>query len=329
MKAVICKAYGSTDVLEIREFPLPTPNNNEILVKVHATTVTPGDYRMRSFTVPRLFWIPARFALGLTKPKNNILGFELSGVVESIGRDVTRFKVGDAVYASTYDVNFGGHAEYKCLPEDVTVALKPANLSVEQATAIPFGGITALNFLHTVESKSGQKILINGASGAVGTYAVQLANHYGMDVTAVCSGKNAELVKSLGAHQVIDYTHEDFRNNGEMYDVFFDAIGKTTLSQVWRSIKPNGIYLHTVMFIPGLADIWHSKRRGVRIVGGTPAGPANPLIVLKELIEAGTIKPIIDRTYRLDEIADAYHYVETGHKVGNVVIKVVNEGESS
>lgn len=322
MKVVICTKYGSPEVLQLKEVEKPVPKDNEVLIEVHATTVTSGDVRVRSFTVPLSYWLFARIALGLRKPKNPILGSELAGEIEAVGKDVKLFKKGDQIFAYTGH-NGGAYAEYLCMPENGCLAIKPANVTFEEAAAIPFGGNTALHFLRQGNIQSGQKVLIYGASGAVGTYAVQLAKYFGAEVTGVCSATNLELVKSLGADKVIDYTKEDFTISGETFDVIFDAVGKSYFSGCMRSLKNEGIYLQAVA-TPALSVRmrWASMTSSKKLIGGTATPKTENLIFLKELVEAGKIKPVIDRCYSLEQIADAHRYVEAGHKKGNVVITV-------
>ena len=322
MKAIVCTRYGPPEVLQLKEVSQPTLGDNDVLIKVHATTVTSGDSRMRSFKVPLSFWLPARMALGLRKPNNPILGAELAGEIESAGKDVKLFKKGDQVFAYPGH-NGGAYGEYICMSEKGCLAIKPANMTFEEAAAIPFGGNTALHFLRKGNIRSGQKVLIYGASGSVGTFAVQLARYFGAEVTGVCGTTNLELVTSLGADKVIDYTKGDFTKNGETYDVIFDAIGKSSFSGCMRSLKKEGIYLHAVatpavMLRMRLASMKSSKK----LIGGTAIPDIENLIFLKELVEAGKIKPVIDRCYPLDRMAEAHRYVDRGHKKGNVVITI-------
>ena len=312
MKAIVYTEYGPPEVLRLQEVEKPAPRDNEVLVKVYATTVTIGDTIMRSFNLPIPGWqkLLARLYLGIRSPKRPILGMELAGDIESVGRKVTRFKPGDPVFASTFAVNFGGYAEYKCLPENGVLALKPANLSYEEVAAVPGAGQTAWQCLKKGKIQPGQKVLIYGASGAVGTYAVQLASrHFGAEVTGVCSGANLELVKSLGAAKVMDYTRQDFTQGGATYDVIFDAVGKLLPAQGKKALKPGGIYLNV-----------HVDSDG--------GDKLENLLVLKELVDAGKVKPAIDRVYPLEQIVEAHRYVEQGHKKGNVVITVEHSDKS-
>jgi len=302
MKAIVATQYGGPEVLQLKDIEKPTPKDNEILIKVHATTVTAGDFRMRSFTVPAAFWIPARLALGVTKPKNPIYGMELAGEVEAVGKSVTRFKVGDQVFASTLTEKFGAYAEYKAFPEQGMVVLKPANMTYEEAAAIPIGATTALRLLRKGNIKRGQKVLIYGASGSVGTYAVQLAKFFEAEVTAVCSRSNIDMVKWLGTDHVIDYTKDDFSSIDERYEVIFDTLAKFPKSQYSKVLAPNGTYLSMAKL-----DTKESM---------------DNLVFIKELIEAGKINAVIDRCYPLEQMVEAHRYVDSGHKKGNVVITV-------
>lgn len=310
MKAILYTKYGPPEVLRLSDFPKPTPHDNEVLVKVYATTVTIGDTIMRSLNIPVPGWqkVMARLYLGWSKPKRPILGMELSGTIESVGKKVTRFKPGDVVFASTFAVNFGGYAEYKCLPEKGVLALKPDNLTFEEAAAAPGAGMTALACLKKGKIRPGQKVLVYGASGAVGTNAVQLARSlFGAEVTGVCSAANLDLVKSLGATHVLNYTRQDFTQQGRFYDVVFDAVAKFPDAQARQALKPGGVYLNV--------------HRDARPTAGQTR--LQELLELKELLEAGHFKPVIDRIYPFEQMVEAHKYVEKGHKKGNVVIQVV------
>lgn len=312
MKAVIYTQYGPPEVLHLTEIAKPAPKDNEVLIKIRATTVTIGDTIMRSFNLPVSGWqkLMARLILGIRKPKRHILGMELAGDVEAIGRNVTRFKIGDAVMASTLGVNFGGHAEYKCFPQGGMLVIKPAGLSYEEAAAAVGAGMTALRCLSKAKIQRGQQVLIYGASGAVGTSAVQLAKHHcGAEVTGVCSSTNLDLVKSLGADRVMDYTQKDFTRSGPIYDVVFDAVGKLAAAHGKHTLKPGGIYL----------NVHKDSGNGEKL---------EDLHALTEIIEAGQFKPVIDRHYPLEQIVEAHRYVETGHKKGNVAITMTQHSQT-
>jgi NADPH:quinone reductase-like Zn-dependent oxidoreductase len=322
MKAIVATKYGSPEVLELREVAKPTPKDDEVLVRVHTTTVTAGDSRVRSFTVPPSAWLPARLTLGLRQPKKAIPGMVLAGEVESVGKEVSRFTKGDQVYA--YDITrLSTYAEYACVSERNALALKPSTATYEEAAAIPFGAITALYFLRKGKIRSGQRVLIYGASGSVGTFAVQLAKYFGAEVTGVCGTTNVDLVKSLGADRVIDYTKADFSRHGETFDIIFDTVGKSSLPDCLRLLKKEGSYLQAVAGPAQLVQMrWASMRSGKTLLGGTAVPKTAHLIYLNELIEAGKIKPVIDRCYPLEQMVEAHRYVDQGHKKGNVVIGV-------
>lgn len=320
MKAVVYEKYGSPDVLEFAEMPKPVPKDNELLIKIHATTVNRTDCGLRKAD-PFI----ARFFTGLLRPKNKILGSEFAGEIEAVGRNVKEFKEGDRVFGHSGD-KFGTHAEYICLNEDDPVAIKPENTSYEEAASICDGAILAWTYLSLANIQKGQKVLINGASGSIGTAAVQLAKYYcGAEVTAVCSTSNIDMVSSLGADRIIDYTKDDFTKDKQVYKVVFDAVGKSSFSRCKSLLKPGGIYVSTELgFLAQnpLMDLWTSKFGSKKVMFPLPKYTKHDVLFFKDLIETGKLKAVIDRSYPFDRIVDAYRYVEEGHKKGNVVINL-------
>lgn len=326
MKAWVYEKYGPPDVLELKEVEKPTPKDNEVLIKIYATTVTSADWRVRSLNVPVGFGLISRLFLGVSRPRQPILGTELAGKVESVGKDVSKFKAGDPVFAFS-GVGMGCHAEYKCIPENGAIVLKPANLTYEEAAAMSFGGTTALDFFRRAKLQSGEKVLINGASGAVGTAAVQLAKHFGADVSGVCSTTNMVLVKSLGANPVIDYTKDDFTENGETYDVIVDTAGTAPFSRSQASLKEKGRLLLVLAGLPDMLKIpWVMMTSRKKVIAGPAGERAEDLRFLAKLAEAGAFKPVIDRRYPFEQIVEAHRYVDNGRKKGNVVITLENGG---
>ncbi len=318
MKAIVCIEYGPPEVLLLKDVEKPIPKDNEILIRIFATAVNSADWRLRKAEP----WV-VRLFFGLTKPKNPILGGVLSGEIEALGKNVTQFKVGDRVFGST-GMSLGAYAEYKCLSEDGILSIKPNNISHKEASTIPFGGTTALHFLRKANIRDGQKVLIYGASGAVGTAAVQLAKYFGAEVTGVCSTSNMEMVKSLGVDKVIDYTKEDFTMNGETYDVIFETVNKLSFSSSIKSLKNQGtLILGAAGFLQMLQGVWSSMTSSKKIMSGLISEKADDIIFLKELIEKGNFKSVVDRSYPLERIVEAHRYVEQGHKRGNVAITLI------
>ncbi len=318
MKAIVCGSYGSPEVLVLKEVPKPSPRDNELLIRVNATSVTAGEVRLRK---PDPFAV--RFAFGLTKPKYPILGVVLAGVVEAVGANVTRYKPGDKVFGSA-GMTFGTYAEYVCVSEDATLAAMPPEMSFEQAAAIPFGGTTALWFLRKGNIQSGDSVLIYGASGAIGTSAVQLAKHFGAHVTGVCSTVNLEMVRSLGADTVIDYMAGEMTFPEGSFDIVFDTVGESPFAACVRALKENGKYLRAVHMRPAeiIRGAWVSFTTGKKVIGGVISETADDMAFLRDLVETGSLRPVIDRTYNLEQIPEAHAYVETGRKKGNVVVTV-------
>lgn len=326
MKAIVYTEYGPADVLHLQEVEKPTPKDNEVLIKVHATSVNAGDCNARGFTfVPPGFGFLSRLMFGLRKPKRTILGGELAGEIVAIGKDVRQFKIGDLIFGNAVG-KYGAYAEYVCLDENAMLVEKPANMTFEEAASIPFGATTALYFLRdAAKIQRGQAVLIIGASGCTGVYAVQLAKYYGAAVTGVCSSSNVELVKTLGADKVVDYTREDFTQNGHRYDVILDMVaGKASFARYKGSLEPNGLYLAGAGGVKEFAQMaWTALTGGKKVIAGMAPDRKEDLVFLKELLEAGQLKPVIGRRYPLEQTAEAHRYADSGHKKGSVVITVV------
>jgi NADPH:quinone reductase-like Zn-dependent oxidoreductase len=323
MRAIIWTKYGPPDVLQLKEVAKPTPKNKEVLIRIHATTVITADCELRSLKIPIALMLPIRIYLGFTKPRISILGQELAGEIEAVGKDITRFRKGDQVFAWT-GFRLGAYAEYTCLPESGYIAIKPTNMTDEEAASLAVGGLEAVHFMRRGDIRPGQKVLINGAGGSIGTYAIQIAKHYGAEVTGVDSIEKLDMMRSIGVDHVVDYTRKDFTRSGETYDVIFDVIGRSSFTRSVRSLKPNGRYL---LGNPGLSQQiqarWTSTPGGRKVITWGERSASDfieDINFLKELIEAGKIKTVIDRRYPLEQIAEAHSYVEQGHKKGNVVI---------
>jgi NADPH:quinone reductase-like Zn-dependent oxidoreductase len=331
MKAIVFTEYGSPDVLKLEEVEKPTPKDDEILIRVHATSVNFGDLIARNFkavsprefNMPFLFWLLAKISFGLRKPKITILGSELAGEIEAVGKDVKRFKKGDRVFGYP-GKSLGAYAEYICLPEAGAVALEPFNLTYEEAVTLPYGAIMATSLLGKANIQRGQKVLINGASGGIGSMAVQLAKHFGAEVTGVCGTPRLEFVRSLGAGEVIDYTKEDFTRNGETYDLIFDILGRSSFSRLKGSLKPNGTYLLASYKMKALLQmLWTSITRSKqKVICAFATETPESLVFVKKLVEEGKIKAIVGKSFPMEQAAEAHRYVEEGHKQGNVVIAI-------
>jgi len=331
MKAIICTKYGPPEVLQLKEVVKPTPKDNEVLIRVHAASVNFGDLMARNFkavsprqfNMPFLLWLLAKLSFGINQPKITIQGSELAGEIEAIGKDVKRFKKGDQVFGYP-GLRFGAYAEYICLPEAGTVALKPSNLSYEEAVTLPYGAIMATSLLGKANIQRGQKVLINGASGGIGSMAIQLAKHSGAEVTGVCSTPRLEFVKSLGADKVIDYTKEDFTQNGETYDLIFDILGRSSFSKIKRSLKPNGIYLLASFKTKALLQMLWTSLTGSnqKVICAFANETPESLVFVRRLVEEGKVKAIVDKSFPMEQAAEAHRYVEQGRKQGNVVIAI-------
>jgi 2-desacetyl-2-hydroxyethyl bacteriochlorophyllide A dehydrogenase len=323
MKAIVCTKYGPPEVLQITEVEKPKIKDDEVLIKIHATTVTAGDVKLRSSDFPYMYWLPSRLMFGLTKPKNKIPGCELAGEIVTVGKNVKNFKPGDQVFGYS-GFTFGANAEYISIHEEGVLAKKPINMSFEQAAAVPVGALTALQFLRRSIIQNGQKVLIYGASGSVGTYAIQLAKYFGTEVTALCSTSNLEFVRALGANEVIDYTNEDLAKSKKTYDIIFDTVGKSSFSNCKRLLNKDGVYLLSAVWKLSVyfQAIWSNLIGNKKAIFGVVNLNYEDLNYIKALIEADKLKAVIDRQYPLEQIVEAHRYVEKGHKKGNVVINI-------
>jgi 2-desacetyl-2-hydroxyethyl bacteriochlorophyllide A dehydrogenase len=334
MKAIVWTRYGSPDGLELRELEKPIPKENEVLIKILATTVTAGDCEMRRLEMPLMLSFPLRLYAGYLRPKRiPILGQELAGEVEQVGKDVNTFKAGDQVFGTT-GLGFGAYAEYICLPGDTnttkgTLATKPVNLTYEEAAAVPTAGFEALHFVRKADIQPGKKVLIIGAGGSIGTFSVQLSRHFGAEVTGVDSTEKLDMLRSIGADHVIDYTREDYANTGETYDLIVDVVGKSSISRRLKLLKQDGYYfLAYAGFSDMLLELWTSMTSNKKLRIEASSQKKEDLLFLKELIEAGKVKPVIDRCYPLERIADAHRYAEAGQKMGNIVITVEHSNKA-
>ncbi|MGI9437592.1 MAG: NAD(P)-dependent alcohol dehydrogenase [Geminicoccaceae bacterium] len=321
MKAAFYTKYGPPDVLQIREVEKPTPKDNEVLIKTYAASVTMGDTELRGFTFPTWIWLPLRIMFGLTKPRRPIPGFYLSGEIQAVGKDVERFKKGDQIYGIT-GLGMGAHAEYACVPEGEPIAIKPANMTFEEAAAVPLG-LDALHFLKKADVRGGEKVLVNGAGGGIGTVAVQLARHFGAEVTAVDSADKLDMLRAIGADHVVDYRREDFTKSGLTYDVIFDLTGISPFSRCIKSLTQSGRYiLANPRLLQIIRGIWTSATGSRRVIFEFANPKPGDLDALRELIEAGRIEAVVDRCFQLDQIVEAHRYIESGRKQGNVVLSI-------
>lgn len=321
MRAIVCTRYGSPDVLQLQEVQKPTPKDDEVLIRIYAATVIMGDCEMRSFTFPMLFWLPLRIYMGLIRPTRvNIFGQELAGEIEAVGKDVTRFSKGDQVFAAT-DITLGAHAEYRCMRAEKTIAIKPTNMTYEEAAAVPTGGLNALHYLRKANIQRGETVLINGACGTIGTFAVQIAKYFGAEVTGVDSADKLDALRAIGADHLIDYAKEDFTKSGKTYDVIFDAVYTSPFARSVRSLKQNGRYiLVNPRLLSMIRGLWRSATSNKRVLFAFAPYTSADLLFLKTLIESGKITSVIDRCYPLEQTAEAHRCVDTGRKKGNVAI---------
>ncbi len=324
MRAVVWTAYGPPGVLELREVPRPVPGDDEVLIRVHATSVFAGDCELRRFALPILFWLPLRFYLGLTRPRRvKVLGQELAGEVAAVGKGVSRYKPGDQVFAAT-GFRLGGYAEYACLPEDAMMLAKPSNMTMEEAATMPVGGYNALHFMNLADIKRGERVLINGAGGSIGTVAIQLAKSYGAEVTAVDSARKLDMLRSIGADRVIDYAKEDFTRAGEGYDVIFDVVGKAPFLRSLRALNKGGRLLlgNNGLVVPKLQGLWAVMTGSKRVISKLAREDPKIMVHLRELIEAGKLRAVIDRRCSLERVAEAHAYVDAGKKRGTLAVTV-------
>lgn len=332
MKAIIANKYGSPEVLQMGEVKTPTPKDNQVLVKIHAVSINFGDLLVRdfpkvtprNFSMPGILWLPTRLTLGIRKPRQPIFGSEFSGVIESVGKDVTRFNVGDEVFGYR-SMNMGANAEYLAVNEDSLIAPKPDNMTFDEIATVPYGALTALHILRKMDIKTGQKILINGASGGIGMFAVQLAKAYGAEVTGVCGTARVEMVKALGADHVIDYTQEDFTQNGETYDLIFDVIRKSSFKKVKNSLTQNGRYLLASFKMKQIFQmLWTSRFSKKKVVCAMAGENLQDLLQIKDLIDDGTLKTVVDRSFPMEQAPNAHRYAESNARKGRVVINIAN-----